>query len=814
MIIRWVELKNIRSYKEQNVSFPNGSVLLWGDVGSGKSTILLAIEFALFGLMRGSVSGSSLLRHGSKEGSVELDLKIDKKRITIKRVLKRGKSGVQQDSGYIVIDGEKKYGTAVELKAWILDILQYPKELLSKSKSLIYRYTVYTPQDEMKRILLEDAEQRLDTLRRVFQIDKYKRIRENTIILNRRIKQKVREMNAQIFDLDEKIKREKERGDELKELKLKIKEIRPLWESGKKKVVERKKWVEKIEEDVKKFNELNSSFEVENAKLIEKIAQDSRNKEELTVVEKEVNLLVEKISGLKVGEVNESFLAKDIEKRISEVNKIKEEKAVLGEKLNVVAKRIDELNLEIKNRAELSKELIVKEELLKKLKNDIIVKEELKKNILLLEKELENINKRINGAEIKIRNSKELKEKVIGLDNCPLCKQSVSSEHKEHIKQLEDKNILAGTDSMKILNAKKKELSERCGGLKKKLDDVLEKEKKYFEIGVEVKSLKEISGGFVEKQKKIVLDVKEREEFKERIEKLNNISVGKRIKEINELKKLLDGVKEKNNLKKMLEDKKKRNGELMELRDVIKKDVGKINIKKMGLREKISELKGIKEIYDKERFALDGLMKEEKELEVKFAVLNKEIEGIERLREMLKKEIDKKLKTRKEISNLKGVSGWLDEGFMNLMIKMEKRVMLKVYTEFNELFTKWFDILLEDEELGARLDDEFKPVIEQNGYETEIDNLSGGEKTALALAYRLALNKVINDVVESIKTKDIIILDEPTDGFSTEQLDKMRDVLEQLEIKQTIIVSHENKIESFVEKVLRVSKSEHISVVN
>ncbi|MBC8443957.1 hypothetical protein H8D83_00035 [Candidatus Woesearchaeota archaeon] len=138
---------------------------------------------------------------------------------------------------------------------------------------------------------------------------------------------------------------------------------------------------------------------------------------------------------------------------------------------------------------------------------------------------------------------------------------------------------------------------------------------------------------------------------------------------------------------------------------------------------------------------------------------------------------------------------------------MEKQVMLKVYTEFNELFTKWFDILLEDEELNARLDDEFKPVIEQNGYETEIDNLSGGEKTALALAYRLALNKVINDVVESIKTKDIIILDEPTDGFSTEQLDKMRDVLEQLGIKQTIIVSHESKIESFVEKVLKVSKS-------
>ena len=67
MIIRWVELNNIRSYSKQKISFPKGSVLLWGDVGSGKSSILLAIEFALFGLMRGSVSGASLLRHGKKE---------------------------------------------------------------------------------------------------------------------------------------------------------------------------------------------------------------------------------------------------------------------------------------------------------------------------------------------------------------------------------------------------------------------------------------------------------------------------------------------------------------------------------------------------------------------------------------------------------------------------------------------------------------------------------------------------------------------------------------------------------------------------
>ena len=59
----------------------------------------------------------------------------------------------------------------------------------------------------------------------------------------------------------------------------------------------------------------------------------------------------------------------------------------------------------------------------------------------------------------------------------------------------------------------------------------------------------------------------------------------------------------------------------------------------------------------------------------------------------------------------------------------------------------------------------------------------------------------------------LLILDEPTDGFSTEQLDKVRDVLDQLNMKQVVIVSHESKIESFVENVIRVQKNDNVSMV-
>ena len=121
-------------------------------------------------------------------------------------------------------------------------------------------------------------------------------------------------------------------------------------------------------------------------------------------------------------------------------------------------------------------------------------------------------------------------------------------------------------------------------------------------------------------------------------------------------------------------------------------------------------------------------------------------------------------------------------------------------------------MLIDDENIDVRVDEEFTPMIMQNNYDTDITNLSGGEKTSVALAYRLALNKVINDFISTIQTKDVIILDEPTDGFSGEQLDKMRVVLKELNIQQMIIVSHEPKIETFVNNIVRISKNEHSSV--
>ena len=136
--------------------------------------------------------------------------------------------------------------------------------------------------------------------------------------------------------------------------------------------------------------------------------------------------------------------------------------------------------------------------------------------------------------------------------------------------------------------------------------------------------------------------------------------------------------------------------------------------------------------------------------------------------------------------------------------------MIKLKQDFSNLFSEWFSMLV-SESFNVRLDDNFTPIIEQQDYEIDYAYLSGGERTAIALAYRLALNQVINSMLSKIKTRDLVILDEPTDGFSDQQLDKMREVLDELNVAQLIIVSHEQKIEGFVDNVIRLKKEKGLS---
>ncbi len=684
MLLKSIKLNNIRSYLDQKIDFSIGSLLLSGDIGSGKSTILLAVEFALFGSKPSELPASSLLRHGKNEGSVELSFELEGKNIIIKRNLKKGKNGIKQEVGHVITGGIKKELSPVEMKSQIFDLLGYPKDLVAKGKDLIYRYTVYTPQEEMKRILAEDTDTRLNTLRKVFNIDKYKKIRENSSIFLRSVKEKRKEFGGFISDLEEKKKELEQIKKEISDLDEKIKIIMPKVEKAKEDVNKKRKKISVYED---KVNELN------------KLRNDS------TILDSDLNNIIK----------NHNKNNNDIERLIKQITEL-------------------ENNL---GKEEIIDSAVIKEKV-----------QNLEYNLKKLNEELENIKQKLNEYGINKSKAEEIIDTVSKMEKCPLCLQNVEHEHKNSIKDWEIRNIIEAEQNIKVYSEKEKEIRHKSDSVEKEREVLRESESK-----IELIKLK-------------MQNIKEKKQEKEDLEK----------------------------------------GQIK-----IKEKIGEINTRKTEVNNQIDGRKNVEEDYKIVKAQLDIALEEEKKLDIEKVTLEKEKESSNRISKNLEEEIEKKSKAKEKLNYLVEMQNWLENYFANLMITIERHVMLQIYREFNELFKTWFNVLIEDETISVRLDDEFTPIIEQNGYETYVENLSGGEKTAVALSYRLALNKVINDIVTDIKTKDILMLDEPTDGFSSEQLDKVRDVLDQLNMQQVVIVSHESKIESFVDNVIKVGKEEHVS---
>ncbi len=677
MLIKKVVLDNIRSYLHAEIDFPEGSILLSGNIGSGKSTVLMAIEFALFGLRRGELSGASLLRNGSEKGGVLLELDIEGKQIAIGRTLKRTASGVSQDSGFIEIDNEKKAMTAVELKQNVLELLNYPKEALTKN-DLLFRYTVYVSQEDMKQILLGDKESRLNALRYVFGIDKFKRIRENARIVSSKAGEKKREAAGAIFDLEQKKDDEKKAGEELKLLNEGIMLFMPAVEKAKEIVDEKKKYAEAAEAEVRRIESAKHRHSIieHRQKLVE--SQNRIDNTELKETEEKLRQNAEKPS-------EKNFIAE-------------------------ISSRKNELKL---------------------------IEERLKKAV-----------ERIHSLSAGKRHCEELKRKVLEIDNCPTCMQKVENEHKERISKEENEKLEKIENELGMHLRTEGELKKAAEKINSEIERLREEEKKEILLKAKLKAFEDA----LRKKETLMARIKSNEET---------------LKEFND-----EGLKLKEELKILPEIETRQNNARQEL-------------------EKAAD--------------------ELKRAEVKMAEMQAKSSMLARIIEGLSAEVKKKEEKKKEMERMSVVRQWIDDYFVNLMAEMEKSVMAKAHADFNELLEKWFAMLAGNEEISIRLDPEFTPVVEQNGYEIDYMFLSGGEKTAAALAYRLALNQVINKLMSDIKTKDIIILDEPTDGFSEEQLEKMKLVLDELDTSQVILVSHEQKIESFVQNMIKFEKKGHES---
>jgi DNA repair protein SbcC/Rad50 len=853
MIIKKIEITNIRSYKEKTtIELPMGRILFQGDIGSGKSTILSAIEFALFGL--GDIDANHLLRIGESKGSVLLEFESGGKIYNVFRSLLRRGNKIFQEEGFLYDNGVKNSYSVGELKSKILNIIGINERSQTKTTSTIYRFAIYTPQEMMKNVLTSNNERRVEILRRAFGLEEYSIAKKNAekfsswIRTVTKIKRSM--MNdlgnykkelQNIHDITESLKDEIDYvkdstvnlSDKIQLILKKMLEAR----QNKERIIQAESSILHLQSTLDKNLKLKENTNLELGKIRNELNDIHRSEKIVADLSQKYQDYIQKRDAL----VNVAGHASQYDKLL--LDKVKLESSINSERkmfrsnIKTLDSELEGLALDLQRIEDETENLnyLKKEETL--LKNNINDSTDFQTELDYVSDSLSNIRSEMISITNEISKQKSELDSVLQLRQnavCPYCKQKLNEQHilEMETKFLQSKDFLKNKlDKFeKDLETNQIKKNEFLNGIKQIETKKLELQK----IQIQIARLNVI----LNNKEQIKSKINEKAKNKNLIEaKLQGSYFVEKIKELDELDDKLNKIysfKEcYDSLSKIVNDYQKTNldSSYVEHSNLIKSKQRKIEEKK--IKEKsLLELDNEVFVLSKKLDEMKEIFRDKQEVENKLNKLDADKELLEnelmKMKEnlaMRKTEHDNNLKQiesfNKKIGELEKrvdkiiftdqIGIWLNQHFIPSLEQIESQVLISVKEEFNRLFQKWFYLLIEVGDIDVEIDEFFTPIVNQSGYHLEVDSLSGGEKSSIALAYRLALNEIIRRMV--MLEDNLLILDEPTDGFSKEQLVQIKYVLEELSAAQVIVVSHEKELEGFVETIFRVVKESEKSQV-
>lgn len=201
-LLRTVRLQNIRSYAQSGteVEFNPGFTCITGGVGQGKSTILLAIDFALTGK---SLSGSYqyLLRDGEKRGLIELEFEQGNKLFKVHRVLERVRADIRQKSDECWIESSG----AVIAKGKIEPINSAIASQIGLDPNIV-REVAWIKQERLKLLLNLRREERQVLLDELLGLEELRRVADNLAEVERNLSEKIRQLERESGGLEDDLK--------------------------------------------------------------------------------------------------------------------------------------------------------------------------------------------------------------------------------------------------------------------------------------------------------------------------------------------------------------------------------------------------------------------------------------------------------------------------------------------------------------------------------------------------------------------------------------------------------------------------------
>jgi len=368
-------LNNFISHQSTDTPFYDGITMIIGHNGAGKSSMIDAIVFALFGPKGEYVRGKKaedLIKKGKMFASVDLQFTMGENRYTVFRKVSMKKT---DSAAYLEMNGNRIIDTITGVDQEIESILGVSKEIFMNS--------VFVKQGEMDSLIDEDPAKRKELFGKLIGIDRLTKSSKSVADI-------VKELEMERSVIQESIKDLEPLKQSINDIKLKKSEL-----------TERLAFTEK---DLEESRRILSSAEQRRTELLGMLSQLKAHKEELRVIDSDLETSSKKL----VQARNE--IAK-LENLLKDQENLAKDPLFLNR--DIIAKYI-ELQNELKN---LGKDL-----------------ERVKKD----KTELQEINQRLQDLRKDHEEFQKLSTEVVRLESEIKKRENIKDDYLHYTKQLED----------------------------------------------------------------------------------------------------------------------------------------------------------------------------------------------------------------------------------------------------------------------------------------------------------------------------------------------------------------------------------------
>lgn len=742
-MINSIELTNWKTHGSTKLTFTKGTNILIGQMGAGKSSIMDAISFSLFGtfpaIKNRRINVNDIIRskpEQKKRAAVKLCFAVDKDEYTVERELgidEPGRAKLEKNNAYVQSQPQR-------VTEEIEKILKMDYDLFSRA--------VYSEQNRLDYFLELRSFERKRQIDNLLGLDKFSNAQENTTSLINKIKEMIGEgeKTAKGFD----IKR-------LKEGLLALnKELEKL-SKDKTEIEERLMSLDSREkETASKLKAMKERY----SRKIGLNKETAELKSKLDILESEIG----KIDAKKLGSREEvQSLIESVGTQLSELRKLE------SKTLNTLQDRQLQIG-KFKNMiSDMERKIIEKNRLAGSTKS--AEKSKIAESIERCSSELELAEKEIaRNAAMKSESDRWIGELEKHLNKCPVCEREFSEEVR--LKLLSSKKYAIEEFGQKLKEAtelrdkKRKEINE-LNSIQNKLLLIEEKLTEYSTLEVKLAEAKKSAEGVAEEARAMASD---RESYSDRIAKLGE--------EVARLKAAKDALERKasyliakERIAASISDKAK--------------ELGLIEVNEDELDSMQKEFVEVSSQISRFKASLEAGIAASKEKSRQIKDREEEIDRIEKLYEAIK--IRKA--TLDDLSKFKNAMQETQAILRNRLINSINEIMQDIWPELYP-YGDYPSIAM-----AATEDDYILRVYSYRDgthvWENVESTASGGERSIACLAMRIAFALVL---VPNLRW---LILDEPTHNIDQQGLNKFVRVFNEILpsiVDQIFIITHDEQL--------------------